>query len=60
MEALEIKSTKDKLIITFDRSSVDAKFLKSFLKRLKEYEPIARKKHPHNRRVARAGTPTGH
>lgn len=59
MEDLEIKATNDKLIITFDRSSVDAKFLKSFLKKLKDHKPIAGKKHPDNRRVARARTPTG-
>jgi hypothetical protein len=29
MEAFEIKSTKDKLIITIDRSSVDAEFLQT-------------------------------
>ncbi len=42
MEAFEIKSTKDKLIITIDRSSVDAKFLTSFLKRLKDENQAAK------------------
>lgn len=35
MEAFEIKSTKEKLIITIARSSVDAKFLTDFVKSLK-------------------------
>jgi len=35
VEALEIKPTKDKFIITMTRSSVDAKFLADFVKSLK-------------------------
>jgi hypothetical protein len=35
MEAIEIKSTKDKLIITINRSAVDAKFLSNLLERLR-------------------------
>ena len=35
MEVFETKSTKDKLIITIDRSSVDARFLPNLLERLR-------------------------
>jgi len=42
MEVFEIKSTKDKLIITVDRSSVDAEILTRFLDRLR-IEQLIRK-----------------
>ncbi|MGH7452198.1 MAG: hypothetical protein ACRENG_12690 [bacterium] len=42
MEVFEIKSTKDKLIITIDRSAVDARFLSNFVKRLR-VEQLIRK-----------------
>jgi len=35
MEAFEIKSTKDKLIITVDRSTVDARVVTNLVKRLR-------------------------
>jgi len=43
MEAFEIKSTKDKLIIIIDRSSMDAKFLTDLRKRLKDENQAAKK-----------------
>jgi len=43
MEAFEIKSTKEKLIITIDRSSMDARFLTNLLKRLKDENQAAKK-----------------
>ena len=43
MEAFEIKSTKNKFIITIGRSSMDAKFLTDLLKRLKNEKQAAKK-----------------
>jgi hypothetical protein len=42
MEVFEIKSTKDKLIITVDRSAVDPRFLTNLVKRLR-VEQLIRK-----------------
>jgi hypothetical protein len=42
MEVFEIKSTRDKLIITVDRSAVDARFLTNLVKRLR-VEQLIRK-----------------
>lgn len=42
MEVFDIKSTKDKFIITVDRSAVDARFLTNFVKRLR-VEQLIRK-----------------
>jgi len=44
MDVFEIKSTKDKLIITVDRSSVDAEFLTNFLNRLRAEQLIRKAK----------------
>jgi hypothetical protein len=42
MEVFEIKTTKDKLIITVDRSAVDVRFLTNLVKRLR-VEQLIRK-----------------